>query len=133
MHAIMTTLCVFGKDIWRCTDAYRSRSSATSTPDFVPLAQGVSKLLHITKPWDYKTRVKLMRETQGSEVPARQGRPAQTRRPNSSYWGLMLGRRLLSASPVPWELVVGLEVHAQIKSKSKLFSGAAAEYEVLRV
>jgi aspartyl-tRNA(Asn)/glutamyl-tRNA(Gln) amidotransferase subunit B len=28
----------------------------------------------------------------------------------------------------PWEIVVGLEVHAQIISKSKLFSGAAADY-----
>jgi aspartyl-tRNA(Asn)/glutamyl-tRNA(Gln) amidotransferase subunit B len=27
-----------------------------------------------------------------------------------------------------WELIVGLEVHAQISSKSKLFSGASAEY-----
>ena len=27
-----------------------------------------------------------------------------------------------------WEVVVGLEVHAQISSKSKLFSGASAEY-----
>ena len=28
----------------------------------------------------------------------------------------------------PWELVIGLEVHAQVVSKSKLFSGASAEY-----
>jgi len=28
----------------------------------------------------------------------------------------------------PWEVVVGLEVHAQVISKSKLFSGASAEY-----
>ncbi|MCF3948631.1 Asp-tRNA(Asn)/Glu-tRNA(Gln) amidotransferase subunit GatB [Acidiphilium sp. AL] len=28
----------------------------------------------------------------------------------------------------PWELVIGLEVHAQIISKSKLFSGAATEF-----
>jgi aspartyl-tRNA(Asn)/glutamyl-tRNA(Gln) amidotransferase subunit B len=28
----------------------------------------------------------------------------------------------------PWEVVVGLEVHAQVVSKSKLFSGASAEY-----
>src|SRR6185295_18641652 len=27
-----------------------------------------------------------------------------------------------------WEVIVGLEVHAQILSKSKLFSGASAEY-----
>ena len=30
--------------------------------------------------------------------------------------------------PAPWELVIGLEVHAQVVSKSKLFSGASAEY-----
>jgi aspartyl-tRNA(Asn)/glutamyl-tRNA(Gln) amidotransferase subunit B len=28
----------------------------------------------------------------------------------------------------PWELVIGLEVHAQIVSRAKLFSGASAEY-----
>jgi aspartyl-tRNA(Asn)/glutamyl-tRNA(Gln) amidotransferase subunit B len=28
----------------------------------------------------------------------------------------------------PWEVVIGLEVHAQVTSKSKLFSGASAEY-----
>ncbi|MEQ8434326.1 MAG: Asp-tRNA(Asn)/Glu-tRNA(Gln) amidotransferase GatCAB subunit B, partial [Oceanicaulis sp.] len=27
-----------------------------------------------------------------------------------------------------WEIVVGLEVHAQVKSKSKLFSGASTEF-----
>ena len=30
--------------------------------------------------------------------------------------------------PEPWEMVVGLEVHAQITSTSKLFSGAAASF-----
>jgi aspartyl-tRNA(Asn)/glutamyl-tRNA(Gln) amidotransferase subunit B len=28
----------------------------------------------------------------------------------------------------PWEIIIGLEVHAQVSSKSKLFSGASAEY-----
>src|SRR6201984_2118009 len=28
----------------------------------------------------------------------------------------------------PWEIVLGLEVHAQVISKSKLFSGAATEF-----
>ena len=28
----------------------------------------------------------------------------------------------------PWELVIGLEVHAQVVSQAKLFSGASAEY-----
>ena len=27
-----------------------------------------------------------------------------------------------------WEIIIGLEVHAQISSKAKLFSGASAEY-----
>ena len=27
-----------------------------------------------------------------------------------------------------WEVVIGLEVHAQVVSKSKLFSGAAASF-----
>ncbi|HEY2889777.1 MAG TPA: Asp-tRNA(Asn)/Glu-tRNA(Gln) amidotransferase GatCAB subunit B, partial [Dongiaceae bacterium] len=28
----------------------------------------------------------------------------------------------------PWEIVLGLEVHAQVISKSKLFSGAATDF-----
>ncbi|MGZ3401374.1 MAG: Asp-tRNA(Asn)/Glu-tRNA(Gln) amidotransferase subunit GatB, partial [Caulobacteraceae bacterium] len=28
----------------------------------------------------------------------------------------------------PWELVMGLEIHAQVASKSKLFSGAAVGF-----
>ena len=28
----------------------------------------------------------------------------------------------------PWELVIGLEVHAQVSSEAKLFSGAATEF-----
>ena len=28
----------------------------------------------------------------------------------------------------PWEVVIGLEVHAQVVSKSKLFSGAAVGF-----
>jgi hypothetical protein len=42
-------------------------------------------------------------------------------------------RRLATVAAEPaarWQLVVGLEIHAQIKSHSKLFSGASAEYEV---
>jgi aspartyl-tRNA(Asn)/glutamyl-tRNA(Gln) amidotransferase subunit B len=34
----------------------------------------------------------------------------------------------LSGETGDWEIVVGLEVHAQVISKSKLFSGASAEY-----
>ncbi len=37
-------------------------------------------------------------------------------------------RNLLQGSTGDWEVVVGLEVHAQVSSKSKLFSGASAEY-----
>jgi aspartyl-tRNA(Asn)/glutamyl-tRNA(Gln) amidotransferase subunit B len=34
----------------------------------------------------------------------------------------------LTGSTGPWEIVVGLEVHAQVISKSKLFSGAATDF-----
>ena len=27
-----------------------------------------------------------------------------------------------------WEIVIGLEIHAQVSSKSKLFSGASTEF-----
>lgn len=37
-------------------------------------------------------------------------------------------RKLLQGATGDWEVVVGLEVHAQVTSKSKLFSGASAEY-----
>ncbi len=37
-------------------------------------------------------------------------------------------RKLLKGETGDWEVVVGLEVHAQVSSKSKLFSGASAEY-----
>ena len=37
-------------------------------------------------------------------------------------------RKVLQGSTGDWEIVVGLEVHAQVSSKSKLFSGASAEY-----
>ena len=35
---------------------------------------------------------------------------------------------LLNGEKSEWEVVIGLEVHAQITAKSKLFSGAAAEF-----
>ena len=34
----------------------------------------------------------------------------------------------VQGSSGPWEIVVGLEVHAQVVSRAKLFSGASAEY-----
>ncbi len=37
-------------------------------------------------------------------------------------------RKLLKGETGDWEVVIGLEVHAQVASKSKLFSGASAEY-----
>jgi len=37
-------------------------------------------------------------------------------------------RNLLQGSTGDWEVVIGLEVHAQVTSKAKLFSGASAEY-----
>ncbi|MEO1310700.1 MAG: Asp-tRNA(Asn)/Glu-tRNA(Gln) amidotransferase subunit GatB [Pseudomonadota bacterium] len=36
--------------------------------------------------------------------------------------------KLLQGATGDWEVVVGLEVHAQVSSKAKLFSGASAEY-----
>ncbi len=35
---------------------------------------------------------------------------------------------LIEGSTGPWELVIGLEVHAQVTSAAKLFSGAATDY-----
>ncbi len=37
-------------------------------------------------------------------------------------------RKLLSGATGDWEVVIGLEVHAQVTSESKLFSGASASY-----
>ncbi|MEQ1929496.1 MAG: Asp-tRNA(Asn)/Glu-tRNA(Gln) amidotransferase subunit GatB [Parvularculaceae bacterium] len=37
-------------------------------------------------------------------------------------------RKLLQGATGDWEVVIGLEVHAQVSSKAKLFSGASAEY-----
>ena len=36
--------------------------------------------------------------------------------------------KLLDGATGPWEVVIGLEVHAQVSSKSKLFSGASTEF-----
>jgi aspartyl-tRNA(Asn)/glutamyl-tRNA(Gln) amidotransferase subunit B len=35
---------------------------------------------------------------------------------------------LIEGSTGPWEVVIGMEVHAQVTSKSKLFSGASTEF-----
>src|SRR5271170_5041330 len=36
--------------------------------------------------------------------------------------------KLIDGSTGPWEIVIGLEVHAQVLSNSKLFSGASTEF-----
>ncbi len=38
------------------------------------------------------------------------------------------GQKLIQGVTGPWEIVIGLEVHAQVSSNSKLFSGAATEF-----
>ena len=37
-------------------------------------------------------------------------------------------KNLVQGATGPWEVVIGLEVHAQVSSKAKLFSGAATEF-----
>ncbi len=36
--------------------------------------------------------------------------------------------RLIQGATGPWEVVIGMEIHAQVRSKAKLFSGASAEF-----
>src|ERR1700739_637549 len=36
--------------------------------------------------------------------------------------------KLIKGATGDWEMVIGLEVHAQVNSKSKLFSGASTEF-----
>ena len=38
------------------------------------------------------------------------------------------GSKYIQGSTGPWEVVIGLEVHAQVLSKAKLFSGASTEF-----
>ncbi|HUO92327.1 MAG TPA: Asp-tRNA(Asn)/Glu-tRNA(Gln) amidotransferase subunit GatB [Rhizomicrobium sp.] len=40
----------------------------------------------------------------------------------------MRSAKQIEGSTGPWEIVIGMEVHAQVSSKSKLFSGAATEF-----
>jgi aspartyl-tRNA(Asn)/glutamyl-tRNA(Gln) amidotransferase subunit B len=40
----------------------------------------------------------------------------------------MSDKNLIQGATGPWEVVVGCEVHAQVASKAKLFSGASAEF-----
>src|SRR6478752_5098547 len=37
-------------------------------------------------------------------------------------------RKLLTGSTGDWEVVIGMEVHAQVTSQAKLFSGASTEF-----
>src|ERR687898_2637001 len=37
-------------------------------------------------------------------------------------------KKLLRGATDDWEVVIGMEVHAQVVSRAKLFSGASAEY-----
>ncbi len=37
-------------------------------------------------------------------------------------------KNLIEGATGDWEVIVGLEVHAQVASKSKLFSGASTEF-----
>ena len=39
-----------------------------------------------------------------------------------------LKRDLVKGATGDWEVVIGLEVHAQVASKAKLFSGASTEF-----
>src|SRR5216683_269250 len=46
-------------------------------------------------------------------------------------WGSTMSAtnsRLVKGATGDWEMVIGLEVHAQVTSKSKLFSGASTEF-----
>ena len=40
--------------------------------------------------------------------------------------------KLLKGETGDWEIVIGMEVHAQVISQSKLFSGASTEFEIGR-
>jgi len=40
----------------------------------------------------------------------------------------MSDKNLIQGATGPWEIVVGCEVHAQVSSKAKLFSGASAAF-----
>mgnify|MGYP000238369734 CR=1 FL=1 len=65
------------------------------------------------------------------ERTARRDQP-QGRRVQRPAQGLVEGGRVMSklssGATGEWEVVIGLEVHAQVTSNSKLFSGAATEF-----
>ena len=37
-------------------------------------------------------------------------------------------KNLIEGATGPWEVVIGMEVHAQVTSNAKLFSGASTEF-----
>ena len=37
-------------------------------------------------------------------------------------------KKFIKGATGDWEIIIGLEIHAQVTSKAKLFSGASAEY-----
>jgi len=43
-------------------------------------------------------------------------------------WAMSASSKLIEGRTGPWEIVLGLEVHAQVASKAKLFSGAAVGF-----
>ena len=51
---------------------------------------------------------------------------AQDTAPNAAK--AINAKNLIEGATGQWEVIVGLEVHAQIASRSKLFSGAATEF-----
>ena len=48
--------------------------------------------------------------------------------PTAPFTAAHTDRALLQGETGPWEVIVGLEVHAQVASTAKLFSGASAAY-----
>lgn len=38
-------------------------------------------------------------------------------------------KNFISGATGDWEIVIGMEVHAQVSSEAKLFSGASAEWK----
>ena len=56
------------------------------------------------------------------------GRTSKRCRAASLWRGVDGGMTLIRGESGDWELVIGLEVHAQVISKAKLFSGAATDF-----
>src|ERR1700682_3805145 len=54
---------------------------------------------------------------------------ADRRRTAQGRWSMTAtGAKLIKGATGDWEMVIGLEVHAQVTSNSKLFSGASTEF-----